>query len=92
MNSKRLAREFPLHLMVLPSFVLVLIFSYGPILGLIIAFKKYSLVKGILGSKWNGLENYTYLFQMPDIWIVIRNTGLYCDIKNFSRFVSSYYW
>ncbi|QGQ98732.1 sugar ABC transporter permease [Paenibacillus psychroresistens] len=81
MNSKRFGREFPLHLMVLPSFILVLIFSYGPILGLIIAFKKYSLVKGIFGSKWNGFENYTYLFQMPDIWIVIRNTVYIAILK-----------
>lgn len=74
MPGSTFRRQLPLHLMVLPSFLLVLVFSYGPIGGLVIAFQKFSLVKGIFGSKWVGLDNFDYMFHLPDIWQVVRNT------------------
>ncbi|MBM7564904.1 ABC transporter permease [Paenibacillus sacheonensis] len=74
MTGKRLKREYPLHLLVLPSFVLALLFSYGPIFGLVLAFKDFSVVKGFGRSPWNGFDNFDYMFQLPDIWQVVGNT------------------
>lgn len=74
MFRARFKRQIPLHLMVVPSFLLVLVFSYGPIGGLFIAFQKFSIVKGLFDSDFIGLGNFEYMFSLPDIWLVIRNT------------------
>jgi len=68
------SRQLPLHLMVLPALVLVLVFSYGPIAGLVIAFQKYSIVKGIGDSEWIGWDNFHYVFALPGTGDVIWNT------------------
>jgi len=81
MLNKKLSQQLPLHLMALPAVLLVLVFSYGPIMGLVIAFKKFSVVKGILDSPWNGLDNFSYMFQLPDIWQVIGNTVTIAGMK-----------
>lgn len=41
---------------------------------MVIAFKDFSLGEGILGSPWVGLENFRYIFSLPNSWSVIRNT------------------
>lgn len=81
MFRARFKRQIPLHLMVVPSFLLVLVFSYGPIGGLIIAFQKFSIVKGLFGSELVGLANFEYMFALPDIWLVIRNTVVIAVMK-----------
>lgn len=55
-----------LLLMAAPALITVIIFSYIPMFGVIIAFKKYNFIDGILGSKWSGLENFKYLFASQD--------------------------
>jgi putative aldouronate transport system permease protein len=45
--------------------------------GVIIAFKDYNFAKGIFGSDWIGLSNFTYLFTTNDAFIITRNTLLY---------------
>lgn len=81
MFSAKARRQLPLHLMVLPSLVLVLIFSYGPIGGLVIAFQKFSIIKGILDSPFNGLDNFRYMLQLPEIGTVVRNTLVIACMK-----------
>ena len=51
-----------LHLMALPGALSIFAFAYLPLYGLIIAFKDYRAPLGILGSEWNGLENFKFLF------------------------------
>ncbi|WP_042201075.1 ABC transporter permease subunit [Paenibacillus camerounensis] len=51
-----------------------IIFSYIPMYGVTIAFKDYSPVKGILGSEWIGLKNFTDFFQSFYFWRLLRNT------------------
>lgn len=63
-----------LHMMVLPSLVIVLIYSYGPMIGAVIAFKKFMPSKGIFGSPWVGWDNFKYLFLMEDTSRIIINT------------------
>lgn len=69
-------RQLPLIIMLLPAFILVLIYSYGSMVGTVIAFQKFNVAKGLFGSKWVGLDNFRNLFTMPNIWPVIRNTVL----------------
>ncbi|RAV09770.1 ABC transporter permease [Paenibacillus contaminans] len=60
--------------MLLPSVLIVLVYSYGPMLGLVIAFQRFIPAKGIQGSEWIGFKNFTYVFSLPDIMTVIANT------------------
>lgn len=63
--------------MLVPSLLLVIVFSYIPMGGIVIAFKKYNYVKGIFGSPWNGLTNFKFLFLTGKIWNLLKHTMLY---------------
>lgn len=67
----------PFYIMVLPGALYLLINNYIPMYGIIIAFKKLNFQKGILGSEWNGLNNFKFLFATKDAWTITRNTILY---------------
>lgn len=69
-----LKQEWPLHAMLLVPVVLVLIFSYIPMVGIIIAFEDFDPFKGMFGSKWVGLENYRYILMLPDTFQILYNT------------------
>ena len=75
-SRKRLQRkqELPLHMMLLPGLLIVLVYNYGPMFGLLMAFENYKPTKGIFGSAWVGLENFRRLFAYPDIENVFYNT------------------
>ena len=73
----RRRENFHLNLMVLPGAVLFLIFNYLPMLGIVIAFKDYNPNLGILGSKWNGFENFEFFFTSQEAGRVIGNTVMY---------------
>ncbi len=78
-NQRRMRakRELPLHLMLLPGVLLLLIFSYVPMGGIIIAFQKFIPARGLFGNqKWIGLDNFEFIFTMPNVPGVIRNTVL----------------
>lgn len=62
------------HGMLLPGMLFVLIFSYIPMVGLLMAFQDYVPAKGIFGSEWVGLKHFRYMFSLPDSWLIIRNT------------------
>ncbi len=60
--------------MAAPGFLLLFIFSYLPMFGVVIAFKNYKASKGIWGSAWVGLKNFEYLFRTPDLQRITFNT------------------
>jgi len=68
-----------LYLLTLPGIVFFLVFSYVPMAGLVMAFQDYSMRYGIFGSKFNGINNFMFLFQTGDIWRVTANT-LYLNL------------
>lgn len=71
----KMLRELPLYIMLIPAVVLVAIYSYGSMAGVIIAFQKFVPAKGFFGpQQWVGFDNFNTLFSMPNIWPVIRNT------------------
>lgn len=63
--------------MLLPALLYVVIFSYIPMFGIVIAFKDYNYNGGILGSPWCGLKNFEYLKISGKLWTLTRNTLLY---------------
>lgn len=73
-KSSKFKRELPLHLMLLPAVILVLIYSYGPMLGIYIAFQKFNPAFGMFGSPWVGFDNFTRLFTLPNFGQVVINT------------------
>ena len=72
----RFRRSIPLYLMLLPALVGLALFSYYPMLGMIIAFKNYKPLLGFARSEWVGLYYFVLMFSNPDIWEIIRNTLL----------------
>lgn len=67
-------KDADLYLMLLPMLLLILIFSYKPLTGLIIAFKDYSPYKGIAESPWVGLQYFKEFFTGAFSLRTIRNT------------------
>ena len=65
-----------LSLMALPGVVLLFVFAYLPMLGLVIAFKDYRFAEGIFGSAWVGFDNFRFLFGTDAAWRITRNTLL----------------
>ena len=66
--------QIPLTAMSLPAIILVFMFSYVPMFGLILAFKDFNVRDGIFGSPWCGFANFSYLFKSNDAYIMLRNT------------------
>ncbi len=81
MLSPRVARFIPLHLMLLPALVLLVIYSYGPMVGIVIAFEQFMPSKGMFGSPFVGWENFEYVWSLPDTKQVLTNTILIALIK-----------
>ncbi len=79
--STRLKREIPLFLMLAIPLGLLLVYSYGPMFGLVMAFQKFEPLMGFLGSKWVGLANFRRVFSFPDVWQVVGNTFTIAILK-----------
>ncbi|OPH57811.1 protein lplB [Paenibacillus ferrarius] len=67
-------REWPLHLMLIPGLMFVIVFSYIPMAGIVMAFQKYIPTRGLFGSPFVGLRNFQYMFVYPDIGRIFFNT------------------
>jgi putative aldouronate transport system permease protein len=78
---KELTRNWPLHAMLLPAFIVILIFNYVPMFGVVIAFQDYKPWIGIADSAWVGLEHFRMLFEFEDSRRVIWNTLIIAPIK-----------
>jgi len=66
--------NYLLYVMLIPALVYVLIFNYYPMYGAILSFKEYSPAKGILGSKWVGLEHFRTFFSSVYFGRILFNT------------------
>ena len=71
---KRLQKEWPYILMLTPGVILTLIFSYGPIYGIKMAFQDFNPGLGFDGSPWVGLANFRLIFQQAQFINTIYNT------------------
>lgn len=86
LNGKRfkLTRDdMELTLLCLPTFIWYLVFSFLPMIGILIAFKDFRILPGkgfiesLIQSQWVGFTNFEFLFKTPDAFVIIRNTVLY---------------
>jgi putative aldouronate transport system permease protein len=73
-TRRKKLQEIPLHIMLLPGVILSILFHYIPIGGIVIAFQKFVPSRGIFNSKWIGLDNFHYLFNLPNFTSVLWNT------------------
>lgn len=76
-KHKSAVRNLPLVLIALPGVLYLIINNYIPMFGIFLAFKNYSFSKGVFGSDWNGFDNFKFLFQTKEAWVMTRNTILY---------------
>ena len=67
-------RDLPVYGLLLPGLVLIFIFNYLPLMGIIIGFQNFIPFKGIKGSDWVGLKNFTYFIKDENFWMVFTNT------------------
>ncbi|MDR1599862.1 MAG: ABC transporter permease subunit [Oscillospiraceae bacterium] len=72
--ARRIGREWELLALVLPTLAFYVIFHYGPMYGLRIAFMDYNPFLGFAKSKWVGLKHFRNFFASPMSWTYIANT------------------
>jgi len=63
-----------LYLLLAVPCLLILVFSYLPMFGIVIAFQEYNIFKGFLGSPFVGLDVFMEIFRMKNFWQALRNT------------------
>lgn len=72
-----LKRKRVLFLMIAPTILYFIIFSYIPMPGAYVAFVDYNISKGIFKSTFVGLKNFEFLMRTGDLWRITKNTLLY---------------
>ncbi len=73
---RSLRRHWQLYLLIIPPLLYFVVFKYVPMSNIVIAFKNYSVVRGVWESPWVGLKNFEMFFRNPVFWILIKNTLL----------------
>lgn len=73
-RKRRFRRELPLHCMLMPSLAVVLVYSYLPMLGLVMAFQKFNPILSFFRSPWVGWANFEYVFKLSNFGQILRNT------------------
>jgi putative aldouronate transport system permease protein len=69
-----LKNAWPLYMMLVPGLILLAVFNYTPMYGVVIAFENYNPGLGFTRSPWVGLKNFEFLFNLPSFFSLIRNT------------------
>ncbi len=70
-----------LYLMLLPAMLFIIVYKYVPMYGVVIAFKDFNIMKGIMGSSWVGFEHFRQLFMFDEFPRVVRNTIIISFMK-----------
>lgn len=92
-NKAKVKGQLPLHLMLVLPMILVIVYNYGPMVGLLMAFQDYTpSSKGFFyslfkNSTWVGVDQFRYIFMMPDFLSIVRNTLLISVLKLISKIV-----
>ena len=76
-----LRRNWLLHAMVIPGLLLIVVFSYLPMAGLVMAFQDFKPWDGFTGSAWVGLDNFRLMLEREDSLQVIWNTVVIAGLK-----------
>lgn len=78
---QRYFAQWDLQMMVLPAILLVGIFSYIPMYGILMAFQQYNIFEGMTGSPWIGFDNFRRFFSEPRFLEILRNTIMISVLK-----------
>ena len=73
-NVRSVKSQAMYHIMMVPGIIFLLIFSYIPMFGIVMAFQNFIPAKGIFGSKFVGLKHFIYMISLPDITKIVTNT------------------
>src|SRR5690606_14753485 len=84
-TAARISKNWGLYLLLLPAVVLLLLFTYKPMYGVIIAFKDYNPSLGITGSPWAGFKYFEKFFNSYQFEVTLKNT-LYISLYSFATF------
>lgn len=87
--KKDMRKYWSLYIIFLPVLSYFIIFNYIPMYGITIAFKDYSIVKGIMGSDWIGLEKFRELFMGEDFLNILRNTTIMALLNLVAGFIAA---
>ena len=71
---KDLVKNYRLYLLLIPGFLILVLFKIGPVGAMWISFQDFSAARGVFHSEWVGLANYNRIFNDPYMLIIIRNT------------------
>jgi putative aldouronate transport system permease protein len=82
--KKIIRNELPLHLMMVPALIILLVYSYLPMVGIVIAFQDF-VPSGGLGqffkSEWVGFDNFAFVFSLEDTYQALINTVVIAIMK-----------
>ena len=82
--KKNFRRNLSLYVMLIPATIVLIVFAYVPMYGIIIAFQDFVPAKGLFGNQeWIGLDNFIYALSLPNFWQVVRNTVVIAVAKLF---------
>ncbi len=66
--------NWQLYAMLVVPVVYMVLFNYKPMLGVVVAFKKFNIFQGIWDSPWVGFANFNEVFSSRDFWSALKNT------------------
>ena len=85
-HFRRFKQELELHMLAFPAMLVILVFCYFPMYGVIIAFQDYIPARGVLSSNWVGFKHFINLFSDPFFYRIFKNTvliGVYSLLFSF---------
>lgn len=82
--GNRFKQEIPFYIMLAPAVILVLIYAYTPMVGIVMAFQRVLPGKGIFGSPWIGWDNFLFVIRMPTFFQVLWNTIFIAGLKTIA--------
>lgn len=74
LQKRKIKSNIPLYVLLFPSIILLIMFAYIPMFGLVIAFKDYSPANGIINSPWVGFKYFTQFFNSVQFGTTMMNT------------------
>jgi putative aldouronate transport system permease protein len=87
-TTSKWKRQLPLHIMIWPALAILIVYSYFPMAGIVIAFQKFYPSAGLFGSHWVGLGNFKYVFSLPDTYRALLNTVFIAFMKIVANLVT----
>ena len=85
---KDLKKQWPLHVMVIPGIIFVIIFVYIPIYGLIMAFQRFTTMDTFSTATWVGLDNFRFIMEDSFFWGSVYNTIMLSLFKMLFGFLA----